>query len=231
MISKEQLLPLKSLTMLLVDDDEEIAEILSSKLKAYFYDIIVASNGKEALDIYNNSHIDVVLSDYIMPEMNGHELCSEIRKTNLKIPLIIISSSSEKEQLLNCMLLNLTSYIEKPLDYDTIMKTLLQLIEKMNNENILIESITDNIKYNSITKKLLIDKEEIVLTQNAIITLEFLLKYKNEIVSSTQISNCFNNQDIKSEQAILNIIHRLRVKLGKKVILTVSGFGYILKTD
>lgn len=231
MISKEQLKPLKALTLLLVDDDTELLEVLSDKLSSYFHTIKIATNGKEALDIYNTSHIDVVLTDYIMPILNGHELCVEIRKDNLKIPLIVFSSSTQKEQLLNCMLLNLTSYIEKPLDYNTLMDTLLKLIKKMEDENTFIESINDKLKYNSITKELRNDNKIISLTKNDIITLELFIKYKNEIVSYSQISNSFNTQEVKSEQAILNIIYRLRTKLGKNIILTVSGFGYMLKTS
>ncbi len=231
MISKEQLKPLKDLTLLLVDDDVEMLEILSDRLSSYFYIVKTAHNGKEALDIYNTSHIDVVLTDYIMPIMNGHELCTEIRKDNLKIPLMVISSSTQKEQLLNCMLLNLTSYIEKPMDYDVLMSALLQLIEKVKNNHTLIENISKDIKYNIITKEITINNKTIPLTKGDILTLELLLKFKNEIVSTEQISNCFEDSKAKSEQAVTNIIYRLRSKLGKNIILTVSGFGYILKTS
>jgi len=220
---------LKELTILLVEDDEILLKDLETTLGIFFKKVIMASNGIEAFEIYKNNCIDMVITDYVMPNMNGYDLCINIRKDNKRIPIVIMSNHSEKEKLIKSIPLNLTEYLIKPIDYTTLTTTLEKLSKRLDDESITAHFITPFIKYNQITKELTKDETIIHLTKTDIRTLDILLKLKNTLATNEVISHAIDNEDNKSNQAIKNIIYRLRQKLGKDTIINVQDFGYILK--
>jgi len=218
---------LKNLTILLIDDDEILLKDLETTLSLFFNKVLVAPNGIKALDIYKTNNIDMIITDYVMPIMNGYEFCSQIRKVNKKIPIVIMSNYADKEKLLSVIPLDLTQYLIKPIDYTTLINTFSELIEKIENSS--IQLINKTVKYNTITKELSDDINNIILSKSEIRTLDIFLKLKNSIVSDDMISNAIDNEESKSNQAIKNIIYRLRQKIGKDNIVNVPSFGYILR--
>jgi len=164
-----------------------------------------------------------------MPIMDGYEFCCNMRREDTKIPIVIMSNYTDKEKLLQSIPLNLTQYLIKPIDYNTLVDTLLQLIQKIESSDISIQFINKIIKYNTITKELTEDEKPIVLSKSEIRTLDILLKLKNTLVTNDMISDAIDNEEIKSNQAIKNIIYRLRQKVGKDNIANVPSFGYILR--
>lgn len=219
---------LKNLTLLLVEDDEKLLKNLKTTLSLFFKNIITSNNGSSALKLYEKNCVDVIITDYVMPIMSGYELCVAIREKNKKIPMIIISNHTDQDKLLKSISLNLSEYLVKPLEYPTLTKALLKIILKMEENNSLIEYISPSMKYNIITKELYNNEEKMFLTKSEIAALEFFVKNKNQLISSDKISIAIETGGNKSEQAIKNIIYRLRKKLGKDIIENVQGLGYIL---
>ena len=99
---------LKRLTILLVEDDEELRDGLSQTLSIFFYKVIIAKNGIEAMEILVQNKIDMIITDYVMPLMDGEEFSRQIRINDHKIPISIISNYSEKEKLMKLIDLELT---------------------------------------------------------------------------------------------------------------------------
>lgn len=91
---------LKKLTLLLIEDDKELKDGLSETLSIFFNKILTAENGIEALKILESNNIDMIITDYVMPLMDGEEFCRNIRNKNYKIPITIISNYYEKEKLI-----------------------------------------------------------------------------------------------------------------------------------
>jgi DNA-binding response OmpR family regulator len=166
-----------------------------------------------------------------MPNMSGYELFKTIRKTNNSIPLTIISNYSDKEKLLNSIPLALANYLIKPVKYATLTQTLITMLHKLEDETINVYTINKDISYNKFTKELMHNKKRVTLSKNEIITLELLLTHQNKIVSTKQIEYALDEFEIKSAQAIKSLLYRLRKKLSKEIILNISGYGYMLKTD
>ncbi len=220
---------LKNLTILLIDDDEILLKDLEATLAIFFNKVLTAPNGAKALDIYRTNNVDMIITDYVMPIMDGYEFCCNMRREDTKIPIVIMSNYTDKEKLLQSIPLNLTQYLIKPIDYNTLVDTLLQLIQKIESSDISIQFINKIIKYNTITKELTEDEKPIVLSKSEIRTLDILLKLKNTLVTNDMISDAIDNEEIKSNQAIKNIIYRLRQKVGKDNIANVPSFGYILR--
>lgn len=218
---------LKNLYILVVDDDSAVLEDIKSTIEIFCNNVYTATNGKEALDIIDKCSIDMVLTDYVMPHMNGYEFCQTVRQTNKDIPIVIISNYSDNEKLLKSIPLNLTQYLIKPIDYTSLTEVLTKMVEKLQESGLVCEQITKELKYNHISK-LLRDKDEILsLTKNETILLELFLKNKNSLVDQTLISYNINDEGL-SQQAIKNLIHRLRVKIGKELIVNIKDMGYML---
>lgn len=224
---------LKNSTLLLVEDDEELCSSLKETLLIFFKTIIVAKDGKEALDLYNKQSVDVIITDYVMPRLDGNTLCKMLRETNRKIPLVIMSSYSDQEKLLKSIDLELSEYLIKPIEYNQLLRTLEKVAQKLSREHTLEFMIDEHTSYNFSTKEVHNKSEDkrIPLTKSEITIFELLIENLNKVVDLTQIEFSLSPNDSKSEQAIKNIIHRLRAKLSKECIQNVSGVGYILKKD
>lgn len=224
---------LKNLTLLLVEDDEELKNSIKETLSIFFKNIITAKDGQEALLIYSKNNIDLIITDYVMPRMNGYELCKELRDINRKIPLVIMSNYSDQEKLLKSITLELTDYLVKPIEYKQLVETLFKMIEKLERENLLYFKIDEDKKYNYFTKEIIDEKDNSAtkLTKSEIIILELLIKSINKIVTTETIEYNLSPNEPKSEQAIKNIIHRLRTKLTKNLISNVQGVGYVYKSE
>ncbi len=222
---------LKRLTILLVEDDEELRDGLSQTLSIFFYKVIIAKNGIEAMEILVQNKIDMIITDYVMPLMDGEEFSRQIRINDHKMPISIISNYSEKEKLMKLIDLELTSYLLKPISYNDLMICLKNMIKKLKKYNFYDFEINSEINYNFSTKEIINDKKNVIgkLSKSEIVILELLIKNANTIISIETIQSYLSLNEIKSEQAIKNIIYRLRKKIGKDVIQNSNNLGYSFK--
>ena len=222
---------LKRLTILLVEDDEELRDGLSQTLSIFFYKVVIAKNGIEAIEVLAQNKIDMIITDYVMPLMDGEEFSRQIRITDHKIPIAIISNYSEKEKLMKSIDLELTSYLLKPISYNDLTNCLKNMIKKLEKYNFYDFEINSNINYNFSTKEIISDNKNIIgkLSKSEIVILELLIKNPNTIISVETIQAYLSLNEIKSEQAIKNVIYRLRKKIGKDVIQNLNNLGYSFK--
>jgi len=178
-MNEEKLTILKNFTLLLVDDKEALLDKLHTVLSIFFKEVILAKNGQEALDIYHTQNIDMVISDYAMPVLNGYKLCKAIRQEDKYIPLVIMSNYSDKEKLLSVIPLALAQYLIKPIDYATLTATLLSMIEQVEVNGL------DVIEINK--------EEKIGLFNSEINLLELFIIKNNQIVTMEEINLAINS--------------------------------------
>lgn len=115
---------LKDLNILYAEDNPYIQATTARTLELLFANVHLASDGVEALELYKNKNIDVVLLDYIMPHIDGYEVARKIKQDNKNIPIIIASGYTYKEKLLNLQELEVAQFLEKPLKYDELISAL-----------------------------------------------------------------------------------------------------------
>ena len=114
-------------TILVVDDKRVQLKTLRRGLRTKGYQVVEAISGKEALDhLVKHNKIDIVLTDYAMPEMNGIELLQKIRENNKTIPVIIMTAYGDKNLVIEAMHYQCNGFIDKPFDMD-------ELLEEINN--------------------------------------------------------------------------------------------------
>lgn len=150
---------MKKLNLLLVDDEEEVREVLSEIFEDYFGTVTTASNGNEALDIFQKKPIDFVITDVDMPIMDGLDLVKNIRKENRDIHILVISGNTESRYFVEFIKLKINGYILKPImieqvlnDIETILEDATLKIELKENKKTLQE-YKDTVDENSIVSK------------------------------------------------------------------------------
>lgn len=123
--------------ILVVDDEIDFAEIAKARLEADNYDVIVANNGKEALEMVKKDKPDAVLLDVMMPEIDGLSVLKQIRAQNAKIPVFVITAFSNEERVKIAAKLNASGFILKSHNDLTSelknIKSAIELAEKYKN--------------------------------------------------------------------------------------------------
>ena len=120
---------------LFVEDDADIQHYLMEILKDYFFDVLSASNGVEALEIFNNNKIDVLITDISMPKMNGLELIRNLKVNSSNLPVIVMSAYSDTEYFTKAISLGIDGYILKPIDMMQLDCLLNKVIERLNDHD------------------------------------------------------------------------------------------------
>ncbi|WP_417327860.1 response regulator transcription factor [Halarcobacter sp.] len=217
----------KYLNILIVEDDIEIQNNLKKTLSLLFNQVFIANDGVEALKNYKELEVDIIISDYVMPNMDGYELSKKIREEKDDIPIIILSSFMDIEKLQKCIPLELTNFLEKPIAFDKLLEQINISIEKLEKTNRLKFKITETITYCKKKKCLLIDNNELELSLYESKLLELLCDYKNQIIEFDTIIGFLSNKNEEiSKNSVKNIVYRLRKKLPIDLITAHRNLGY-----
>ena len=220
----------KSLSILYAEDDLVIRESISRILNMFFKNVFVASDGNEALELYQNNKIDVLMLDYVMPNLDGYQTAKLIREFDKKIPIIIASAYTDKEKLLNAIELNLIKYLEKPILYDDLVKVFNSVVTHLEDNNLLFTKLTKDYYYFFTTKKIVTKEKEIILTKNEILFLELLLDKPNQLISKESIEENVFKESV-DENTLRNLVYRLRKKMECDIIVTIKDLGYLIKMN
>ena len=217
---------LKYLNILFADDDPIFHSSTCRILNMLFKNVYSVKDGLSALEIFETNLIHIVMLDVKLGDISGVEVAKKIRLSGSQVPIFLISSYTETNDLIEACRLNLIDYMVKPFTFETLTKTLGSCIQTLSKEMSLLIPITSTISYNS-SQRVLVEKEvNIALTKSERIVLELLLESKGRIVFYERFYSLFG-EDV-SCASWKNIILRLRKKLGKDSIRNISNVGYTL---
>ncbi len=222
---------LKNLTLLLVEDDDDLTKQFEAILKLFFAQVFIAKDGKEALDIYEKNRIDMIITDYVMPIMDGYEFCRTVRLGNKNIPIVIMSSYTDKDKLLNAIKLGLVDYLVKPFDYNELIAVLNSMIIKMEDTHISSYRLSESLQYSSSSKELhdTVNNVKIKLSRSEIELLELFVHNQGQVITYEMIEYTLWPNDTRGNESIKNIIYRFRKKLGINLFVNIQDMGYLLK--
>jgi len=218
---------LKSKTILYVEDDLELQEKNFSILKNFFKNVLVASDGDDAYDIYleNQNTIDIIITDINMPNTNGIELCKYIREYQKGLPIVIISAYTNTDYLLDSIDLNILTYITKPF---TTQKTLGLLDKFLNFFELESHKILGNkIELDYESSILIIENKSIKLTTKEKIFLK-LLSENQTVRYNMMYEYMWDYEKAPSADAIKSFIGKLKRKLPVELFKNQKGEGYYL---
>ncbi|EAP87451.1 MULTISPECIES: response regulator transcription factor [Croceibacter] len=219
----------KNITILLVDDEPDILEIVGYNLSSEGYNVITASDGKEAVKLAKKRKPQLIILDVMMPEMDGVEACEQIRKIpDLDTIITFFTARGEDYSMLAGFDAGADDYITKPIKPKVLVSKvnalLRRIVEDSTNDNVV--KIGDLI-INREEYKILKGKEEILLPRKEFELLSLLASKPGKVFKREDIlDRVWGNEVVVGGRTIDVHIRKLREKLGDKRFKTVKGVGY-----
>lgn len=215
--------------ILVVEDDKNLRKLITTYLQRNKYNTYEATNGEEALNVLDQSYIDLIVSDIMMPKMDGYELIKSLREAKYDVPILIITAKSEIEDKKEGFLLGADDYMVKPIDIEEMllrMQVLLRRSKSASEKKIQIGDLLLNYNQLSVIKK---DKVY-NLAQKEFYLLYKLLSTPNTIFTRQELIEEVWGLESDSDYRTVDVhIKRIREKM-KDVdefeIVTIRGIGY-----
>lgn len=213
--------------ILIADDEQLMRQLVIDFLKPEGYEILEASDGKEALDIYDKEHPDLILLDVMMPGYDGWTVCREIRREST-VPIMMLTAKGEEIDQLFAYDLGADEYITKPFSPKILVAKIKALLRRSQNEQETHEA-DDGVAIDRDARQVVIDGKNVDFSPTEYKLLNYLMSNTGKALSRRQILNQVWNYDYYGDLRTVDThINRLRIKLGDKgrYIRTVRGYGY-----
>lgn len=219
-------------SILIVDDEIKILEVVKIYLEKEGYVVYTASNGIDALKIFQKNNIDLLVLDLMLPDISGEEICKRIRETS-EIPIIMLTAKCDEDNILNGFNIGTDDYITKPFSPKQLVARVNAVLKRCGNlnENKLVfkngDLIIDVDKF-EIAK----DNKIVNLTASEFkILLELARNPKKVFTRSELIDKVMGEENYVYDRIIDSHIKNIRAKIedgnkGNKYIITVHGIGY-----
>lgn len=215
--------------ILIVEDEEGILQFLKQGLEEENYQISAVNNGSEGYNLSQKDKFDLILLDWMLPNMTGLEVCKKIRETDTKTPIIFLTAKDTVQETVEGLKAGANDYIKKPFSFDELVERIkVQLRDKNEQEIFTLGSIEINIQKHSVT----VENRDVSLTQKEFDLLTYLVKNKGTVCSRTQIIQDVWNIHFDYDTGVIDVfMNSIRKKLNLKVeedyIKTIRGVGYI----
>ncbi|MFE8697716.1 response regulator transcription factor [Cytobacillus sp. FJAT-53684] len=217
------------ISILVVEDHMNIRKLMTARLEQEGYIVFQAENGKIALDMLDTHHIDLIISDIMMPYMNGYELTKNLREADFHIPILMVTAKESFEDKEKGFRVGIDDYMVKPINMNEMVLRVAALLRraKISTEHKLTMGNVV-LDYDTLT----------VVTQNTVYELpkkEFyllfkLLSYPKQIFTRQQLIDEIWGMDVDiDERTVDSHIKKLRKKfdeLEEFKIITIRGLGY-----
>ncbi|MEH7076285.1 response regulator transcription factor [Neobacillus drentensis] len=215
--------------ILVVEDNKNLLVLMRSRLEQSGYEVLLAENGQEALRVLESFQVDLIISDIMMPHMDGFELIESLREANLNMPILIVTAKEGFEDKERGFRLGTDDYMVKPIDMNEMILRVAALLRRaqINNEHKIVigEVVLD---YNTLTvsgPNFLVE-----LPKKEFLLLFKLLSYPKQIFTREQLMSEIWGMDSDSdERTVDGHIKKLRKKFEERPefkIVTIRGLGY-----
>ncbi len=215
--------------VLIAEDDQMLNHLIKTTLVKSGYNVYSAFNGTEGLNIFDANYIDIVVSDIMMPGMDGYEFANNIRDRNATIPILFVSAKDKYEDKQKGFQIGIDDYMVKPIDIDELLLRVAALLRRAqiaNERRLVVGSTVFDYDTMSVTS----NGEELVIPQKEFNILFKLLSFPNKIFTRTQLMDEFWGPYSESLERTVDVhITRLRDRFKNNKdfeIVTVRGLGY-----
>ena len=220
--------------ILVVDDDSNIRELARVFLKNEGYDVYETSDGVEALSKLETTPVDLVVLDIMMPNMDGWELCRQL-KDLYDFPVLMLTAKGETSQKLKGFELGTDDYLVKPFALEELRARLRALLRReSSNRGSMLE--VDSLTLEPATHFVKRDGNPVELTSKEYALLEYMMRNPNRLITREMAESHVWSYDYDGASNVVDVyIRRLRRKIDdpypRKLIETVRGAGYRLRAQ
>ena len=214
--------------ILVVDDESRIRKLIKDYLRRGGYEVIEASDGEEALEIfYKTKDISLIILDVMMPNLDGWEVLKEIRESS-RVPIIMLTAKSEEEDELNGYSLGADEYVLKPFSPKVLVARVEAVLRRsLGEETSIIEN--DGIRIDENAHEVTVDGKNVELSVREYDLLKYFMKNPGIALSMEKILNSVWDYDYYGDARTIDThVKKLRSKLLDKgdLIKTIWGVGY-----
>ncbi len=220
------------ITVLIVDDDPHIRELLGLYLRKEGYVTLEVADGEEALLVLEKERVQLAIIDIMMPNIDGYELCEEIRKL-YDIPIIMLTAKGEIDDKEKAYKAGTDDYIVKPFTHDELVARIYAVLRRSGANIAELQQkyvVFGPIKIDEIARKVSVDGKSIPLTLKEFELLHLFMKNPGNAYTREQLLERIWDIDyVGGTRTVDTHIKTLRIKLGKEAaahIQTVWGVGY-----
>lgn len=215
--------------VLVVEDDKNSRRLMRAILKHAGYEVTQAENGVEALEVMDKQHIDLIVLDVMMPEMDGYEFTEQLRGSNNNTPILMVTAKQLPEEKCKGFLVGTDDYMVKPVNEDEMLlriKALLRRSQIANERKLHIGKVT--LDYDALT----VSREGAgqTLPQKEFYLLYKLLSYPDKIFTRLQLMDEIWGMESETVDTTVNVhVNRLRKRFEtwpEFKIIAVRGIGY-----
>lgn len=215
--------------ILVVEDNKNLRKLMVTYLKKNNYEPIEAEDGEQALDILDKNHVDLIITDIMMPNLDGFELTKELREANYMLPILFVTAKESIDDKKKGFLIGADDYMVKPVDMDEMVLrvgVLLRRANIVNQRKLIINDVV--LSYDELVLKK--GNQVFELPQKEFLLLYKLLSFPNKIFTRQDLMDEIWGLETESDLRTVDVhIKRLRQKFerfSEFEIVTIRGVGY-----
>lgn len=221
---------IKGQTVLIIEDEESILDILSYSLRKEGYRVHGAATGQEGLRLFEGIGPDVVILDLMLPDITGFDICKQLTATST-VPILMLTARDDIVDKVLGLELGADDYMTKPFDVREVaarIKALLRRQSGSTSTTYLI--INDAVRIEARSHTVWKEQEQIALKPKEYELLLLFAQHKNQVFSREEILDTVWDFDYDGDARTVDVhVQRLRKKLGSSIIETVFGVGYKMR--
>ena len=215
--------------ILVIEDDKNLKKLITTCLIKNNYNVFQASNGIEALEVLDKEYINAIITDIMMPIMDGYELIKELRESNYNMPILVLTAKGTLEDKKQAFNLGIDDYMVKPIDINELPLRIKALLRRCNDTNEKVLKIGDLIlNYNQLST--IYGDKKYYLTQKEFYLLYKLLSKPDYIFTRQELIEEIWGMENESEYRTIDVhIKRIREKMkdvNEFEIKSIRGLGY-----
>ncbi|MEN5234911.1 response regulator transcription factor [Sphingobacterium faecium] len=224
--------------ILIVEDDQRVAELIKRGLEEQDFETTLAYDGLSGKKLSSQDQFDLVITDIILPKMDGLDLCKYIRQTNPDLPIIMLTALGTTDDKVEGFDAGADDYLVKPFEMRELLVRIRALLKrnqkKSGNLNVIL--VYEDLEMNLHTKMVKRNQQQISLTPKEFKLLAYLMQNPERVLSRVEIADKVWETHFDTGTNFIDVyINYLRKKIDrnfdKKLIHTKSGMGFILKTE
>ncbi|MDE5439325.1 response regulator transcription factor [Elizabethkingia meningoseptica] len=224
------------MNILLIEDEVGVSNFIKKGLEESQYHVILAYEGVMGLQLAKEQDFDLIILDVILPQMNGFEICSEIKRFKPEVPVLMLTALSTIQDKLKGFDQGADDYLTKPFHFEELLARINALSRRNQTLLPVLNYTADDLVMDCYKKVVKRNGEEITLTVKEYSLLEYLLVNKNRVITRAKIAEAVWGIGFNRGTNLIDVyINYLRTKIdkgySKQLIHTVVGMGYILKDE
>ena len=222
--------------LLLVEDEKKVSELVARALRAESYAVDVAEDGLRGWELAQAYEYDLIILDLMLPQLPGEEVLRRIRRTNQRVPILILTARGATEDKVHNFEAGADDYLTKPFAFAELLARIEALLRRRSSSPQTTRLKVEDLEFDLLERRVTRAGRELDLTAREMKLLEFLMRRAGQVVTRTMLLEGVWDLHFDPQSNLIDVhISRLRQAIDRgsdhPLIHTVRGSGYVLRSD